>query len=136
MSETDLALVCVIKERCQPGMELAGVLVAGLAADGHPGVQIAVDWPAFLGCTEDEIVDTLTGYCRREAERLERQARGDSYSPRVARLRAAEGQPPAAPVSALSLDVARMMRDWLASEDCQVRLRELAAERWAKIKAA
>ena len=29
-----------------------------------------------------------------------------------------------------------MTRDWLTSEDCRVRLRELAAARWAKIKAA
>lgn len=120
MSETDLALAYVIKERCQPHMALAGVLVAGLAAglaaNGHPGVQIAVDWPVFLGCTEDGIVDTLTGYYRREAERLEREAR-------------------ACPGRA-SQDIADAVRQFLAIPDGQVTLRELAAARWARIKAA
>ena len=123
MSKTDLALAYVIKDRCQPHMELVGVLVAGLAANGHPGVRITVDWPEFLGCAEDDIVGTLTGYCRREAEQLERQARESARGP-DGRLE-----------PCFSLDFARMMRDWLASEDCQVRLRELAAGRWAKIKA-
>ena len=69
MSETDLALVYVIEQRMPGPMALVGVMLATLQAHGHPGVQIAVDWPEFLGCTEDDIADTITGYCRRAGER-------------------------------------------------------------------
>jgi hypothetical protein len=119
MSETDLALIYVIEQRMpgpEPGLlSLSGTMLAIFQAHGHPGVSLTVSWPEFLGCTEDDIVDTITGYYRREAERLERRARDCP--------------------SGGSQDTANAVRKFLAIEDGQAKLRELALARWAKIKA-
>jgi len=118
--ETDLALVYVIEQR-MPGpepvlMAMFGTMLATLQAHGHPGVRITVDWPVFLGCAEEDIVSTITGYYRREAERLERRAQD-------------------CPAGG-SQAIANAVREFLAIEDGQAKLREMALARWAKIKAA
>jgi hypothetical protein len=75
MGQRTEALLYVIEKLADPPeMVLIGVTLATLSAEpGWRGVTVSVDWGAFLGKSEAEILNTLAGYYLREAERLARE---------------------------------------------------------------
>ena len=57
MTDDDLAMIAVT-ERLNPPMGL----VAAIALNPPPGITATIDWPAFLGCDEEEITARLAAY--------------------------------------------------------------------------
>ena len=72
--EVDLVLVSVIERLApNPGAELLGTMLASVLAQGYPGLTVAVDWPAYLGKSRQEMAEAAAGYYRSRGEQLVRE---------------------------------------------------------------
>ena len=110
----DEALLYVVERRMTGAQRFIGTTVAILSAwSGQRGVCLSVDWPVFLGCTEDAIVEDITAYYRREADRMVQAA-----------LECPTGG---------SQSIGRTIQQFIASEDGHALLSSLAAKRWTQI---